>query len=240
MKKRIILLMMMAVMVLVLCACGNQNIDRTNTTDSTTEQMESEQKTLPETEETSGTELTNLLDEINTDIHPGTAGSYLTAVRAASHLLDWGVETDMGTEEIKKEVTEWLSDKGNDEQVDFSLKFASVYGAYQQLLGPDAEELLESAGCQDAAYPWSDSPVETIEAITEIVQLPEEEQTSVPDGETYPGADVVEIVNQRGDTTTIYKLADGRYMDRINRIFIFDGKDTWTDDNGVEWNEAVK
>lgn len=50
----------------------------------------------------------------------------------------------------------------------------------------------------------------------------------------------MELVNLKGDTTTVYKLVDGRYMDRIERIFIFDGVDTWTDENGVEWNEAVK
>ena len=49
-----------------------------------------------------------------------------------------------------------------------------VYDAYQKLLGPDAKELLEQAGCDDAAYPWSDAPVETIEAIVEVVQLPDE------------------------------------------------------------------
>ena len=36
------------------------------------------------------------------------------------------------------------------------------------------KNLLEQAGCDDAAYPWSDAPVETIEAIIEVVQLPEE------------------------------------------------------------------
>ena len=28
-------------------------------------------------------------------------------------------------------------------------------------------------------------------------------------------------------------------MDHIERIFIFDGVDTWTDINGAEWNQAV-
>ena len=56
----------------------------------------------------------------------------------------------------------------------------------------------------------------------------------------YPGADVVEIVNLRGDETTIYKLADGTYMDRIERHFTYNGTDTWTDEDGAEWNEAVK
>ena len=52
----------------------------------------------------------------------------------------------------------------------------------------------------------------------------------------YPGADVVELVNLRGDTTTVYKLADGTYMDRIERRFTYNGTDTWTDEDGVEWN----
>ena len=123
-----------------------------------------------------------------------------------------------------------------------------------------------------SGYPQSDSPVETIEAIIDVVQLPENEENIVEDqpteavdsdaddnenqedfseeiededtessleNEDYPGEDVVEIVNLKGETTTVYKLADGRYMDRIERIFIFDGVDTWTDINGAEWNQAV-
>lgn len=43
-----------------------------------------------------------------------------------------------------------------------------------------------------------------------------------------------------GDETTVYLLADGRYMDRTNAIYIYDGKDTWTDESGVEWNKVVK
>ena len=56
----------------------------------------------------------------------------------------------------------------------------------------------------------------------------------------YPGEDVVEIVNLRGDKTTVYKLADGTYLDRIERHFTYNGTDTWTDENGAEWNEVVK
>ena len=67
----------------------------------------------------------------------------------------------------------------------------------------------------------------------------EENSEASSENEDYPGEDVVEIVNLTGETTTVYKLADGRYMDRIERIFIFDGVDTWTDINGAEWNQAV-
>ena len=55
----------------------------------------------------------------------------------------------------------------------------------------------------------------------------------------YPGADVVELVSLRGDTTTVYKLADGTYMDCIERRFIYNGTDTWTDEDGVEWKLLV-
>ena len=100
-----------------------------------------------------------------------------------------------------------------------------------------------------SGYPWSDSPVETIEAIIDVVQLPENEENIVEDqpteevdedtvdnesqedfseeieeenpessleNEDYPGEDVVKIINLQGETTTVYKLVDGRYMDRTN------------------------
>ena len=60
------------------------------------------------------------------------------------------------------------------------------------------------------------------------------------DDTAYPGADIVEIVNLRGDETTIYTLSDGTYMDRMERRFTYNGTDIWTDEDGVEWNEAAK
>ena len=51
--------------------------------------------------------------------------------------------------------------------------------------------------------------------------------------------DVQELVNANGGETTVYLLADGRYMDRINAIYIYDGKDTWTDESGVKWSRAT-
>ena len=296
--KKTIIAMIVATMTLALCACGaettgsmtitetgteqtvKQNIgtEQTNSEGSNTEKQStaeatSETSKSQQTKKESYVELDNVLDEINTEINPGTAGSGMNSIKVAAYLLNWGVGTSMTTDEIKKETISWLSDMGNSNQVEFSNKLALVYEAYNKLLGSDAKQLLESAGCTDAAYPWSDSPVETIEAIIDVVQLPEngenmvenqpteennlttdddegqedfseeieeENQESSLENEDHPGEDVVEIVNLQGETTTVYKLADGRYMDRIERVFIFDGVDTWTDTNGVEWNQAVK
>ena len=291
--KKTITAMIAITMTLALCACGaettgsmtitetgteqtvEQNIgtEQTNSEESNTEKQSTvETSKSQQTKKESYVEIDNVLDEINTEINPGTAGSGMNSIKVAAHLLNWGVGTSMTTDEIKKETISWLSDMGNSDQVEFSSKLALVYESYNKLLGPNAEQLLESAGCTDAAYPWSDSPVETIEAIIDVVQLPENgenmvenqpteeanlaadddesqedfseeieegNQESSLENEDYPGEDVVEIVNLQGETTTVYKLADGRYMDRIERIFIFDGVDTWTDTNGVEWNQAV-
>lgn len=65
------------------------------------------------------------------------------------------------------------------------------------------------------------------------------EETQIQETE-YPGADVVMLVNLRGDETTAYKLADGTYLDRIDRHFTYNGTDTWTDEEGVEWNEVAQ
>ena len=176
------------IMVCSLCACGKQETGTmTNAGNSTEQVIASEDNSEPATVEDNNMEQTQLqdvkpsykefrdvLDEINTNIQPRTAGNGMNSIKTAAHLLNWGVGTSMTTDEIKKETVSWLSDKGNSEQVEFSNKLASVYDVYQKLLGPDAKELLEQAGCDDAAYPWSDAPVETIEAIVEVVQLPDE------------------------------------------------------------------
>lgn len=112
-----------------------------------------------------------ILDEIAKNVQVGTAGSFMTAVQAAVKLLDWGTATGLDTEEIKSATVAWMMDKGNDEQVAFAEKMALVDEAYQKLLGEDAEKLLTSAGCEDAAYPWSDGPVESIEAVMEAIGL---------------------------------------------------------------------
>lgn len=193
--KNKLFLMIMVVMVCSLTACGQQeNGSMTNTGNSTEQVVTSEDNSELATAEDNNMEQTEtkkqnqlqdvkpsykefrgVLDEIDSNIQPGTAGNGMNSIKTATHLLNWGVGTSMTTDEIKKETVSWLSDKGNSEQVEFSNKLASVYDVYKKLLGPNAKELLEQAGCDDAAYPWSDAPVETIEAIVSTgASLPDE------------------------------------------------------------------
>lgn len=55
-------------------------------------------------------------------------------------------------------------------------------------------------------------------------EIEDEDTESSLENEDYPGEDVVEIINLRGETTTVYKLVDGRYMDCTNTVYIYDGR----------------
>ena len=47
--------------------------------------------------------------------------------------------------------------------------------------------------------------------------------------------DVVVLESPEGESTTAYQLADGRYLDRQDRFFTFDGLESWTEENGTVW-----
>lgn len=72
-------------------------------------------------------------------------------------------------------------------------------------------------------------------ASTESQTQPTQQATTVPRN----WDDVVELVNLAGDSTTVYLLADGRYLDRQNRFFTYDGVQTWTCDDGSIWNRKA-
>ena len=89
-----------------------------------------------------------ILDEIDTGVTVGTSGSSLLAVQAAVKLLDWGVNTGLGTDEISEASSTWLAAK-NDTIADCLKKLELVDDTYRKLLTNEARELLDSAGCED-------------------------------------------------------------------------------------------
>lgn len=117
----------------------------------------------------------------------------------------------------------------------------------ESVVGQDISEETEEPVKEDVIQEETEEEEEQVpaEEETTVQEKPEEtvqEETGSESAteDNLPGPDVVELVNQRGDTTTGYKLVDGTYMDRIEKIYVFDGVDTWTDEDGVEWNEVVK
>lgn len=111
-----------------------------------------------------------ILDEIDRNVTIGTAGSSLLAVQEAVKLLDWGVNTGLGADEISGAASTWLAAKNND-LTDCLKKLELVDEAYRKLLTDEARELLDSAGCEDVEITWGSDPVEPVEAIMQAAGL---------------------------------------------------------------------
>ena len=126
----------------------------------------------PAESDDAGQEITlPILDEIMPLLQPGTAGSSLKAVQAAAKLLDWGTNTGLDPEEIRAAAEKWLAAQDEDTRAESLEKLALADEYYGQLLEDGAEALLEDAGCADMGYPWSNGPVESIEAIMQAAGL---------------------------------------------------------------------
>ena len=111
-----------------------------------------------------------ILDEIDADVLVGTAGSSLSAVQAAVKLLNWGVDTGLGADEISEAAFTWLAGK-NDDLADCLQKLTLVDDAYQELLTDNARDLLDSAGCADVDITWGSEPVAAVEAVMQAAGL---------------------------------------------------------------------
>lgn len=110
-------------------------------------------------------ELTALLDDFGTRIQSGSAGSSLRAVAQAARLMDWGMSTGMTDAQISAATADYLAALDEDAKALYLMQIDSLDYAYKQLLQPGQEELLSEAGCADAAYPWSDSPIPAVESL---------------------------------------------------------------------------
>ena len=111
-----------------------------------------------------------ILDESDQTVTVGTSGSSLLAVQAAARLLDWGMNTGLGTDEISDAASTWLAAKNN-ELTDCLQKLELVDDAYKKLLTGEARELLDSAGCADVEIVWGSTPAESVEAIMQAAGL---------------------------------------------------------------------
>ena len=111
-----------------------------------------------------------ILDEIDRTVTVGTSGSSLLALQAAARLLDWGMNTGLGTDEISDAASTWLAAKNN-ELTDCLQKLELVDDAYKKLLTGEARELLDSAGCADVEIIWGSAPAESVEAIMQAAGL---------------------------------------------------------------------
>ena len=100
----------------------------------------------------------------------GVSGSSLRAVQAAVQLIDWGMNTGLGADEIGEAASTWLAAK-NDGLTEYLQKLEMVDDAYQKLLTDEARDMLDSAGCAGVEITWGSQPIEPIEAIMQAAGL---------------------------------------------------------------------
>ena len=130
---------------------------------STTAPAASTAATMPEaqtkatvaTVQTQGKEdLVRLLDQVEENVFPGTAGSTATAVPYTAKLLDWCKSTGLSESEMISAENSWMRGKDKEE---LASKFTLVLETYRQLTGKDAQSLMDTAGYETDSYPWPDS-----------------------------------------------------------------------------------
>ena len=98
--KNKLFLMIMVVMVCSLTACGQQETETMTNTGNSIEQVVTSEDNMEQTEtkkqnqlqdvKPSYKEFRGVLDEIDSDIQPGTAGNGMNSIKTAAHLLNWG------------------------------------------------------------------------------------------------------------------------------------------------------
>ena len=168
--KKLFAFVLTLITALSLCACGSDTAGPAEATPSPAP-VESAAPTA-EAEPTDNAalaaqtaELTALLDDFGTRIQSGSAGSSLRAVAQAARLMDWGMSTGMTDAQISAAAADYLAALDEDAKALYLMQIDSLDYAYKQLLQPGQEELLSEAGCADAAYPWSDSPIPAVESL---------------------------------------------------------------------------
>lgn len=126
---------------------------------------ESSKSTLAAVQVQGGEELDKLLDQVEDNVFPGTAGCSLTAVRYTVNLLDWCKTAGVSDTELRADLTAWVQGK---DTVELARKFELVMDVYDRLMGDNAQDLLDTAGVQTDNYPWPESCRQMMQTILEV------------------------------------------------------------------------
>lgn len=132
----------LALLCLLACACGSA----------------AQQPQEPE----ANAELTALLEKVDTDYHPGTAGCSLVGAGLAGRLLDWYAGSDAGEDTVRATAKAYYDGLDSERQETFGELLVSVSELSYELIGENAASLLETAGYEATAFPWSAEAQQTL------------------------------------------------------------------------------
>ena len=111
-------------------------------------------------------DLLKLLDQVEDNVFPGTAGSTATAVPYTAKLLDWCKSTGLSESEMISTENGWMRGKDKEELIS---KFTLILETYRQLMGQDAQSLMDAAGYETDSYPWPDSCTQIMDTLLETL-----------------------------------------------------------------------
>ena len=149
-------------MMLSLAACGSKGSSSSSTSSSAGTSTSSSASSSSAQDNDAKTQqadvLSALLVDIKGNVEVGSAGSSLKAVPYAAALLNWASSSTLSQEEIAVIVDEMLNTVSGDESAaaEYAEQLGLVNADCQILLGNDAQELLNEAGCADVNTDWSE------------------------------------------------------------------------------------
>ncbi len=156
-----------------LCACASA-ADTPATAPTTPAQTDApgetpaetgEAETIEDAEAASRRELEALLGEFATSIQAGSAGSSLKAAAEAARLMDWAAATPLDDAAISAAAESYLGALDESARAEYLMQIAALDSMCTQLMQPEQEGLLESAGVTECGYPWGDAAISAVEAV---------------------------------------------------------------------------
>ena len=119
----------------------------------------------PELPEVVDEALNAILDDITTNVMPGSSGSSLRAAQCAAKLLAWGESSELTDDEIYSAVGSWLDMQDDEHLLLFFDSFYPVYNASYDLRSENGEALLRDAGMATEAWPYSEKAARAVEMV---------------------------------------------------------------------------
>lgn len=146
-------------------ACQNRGNAPAATTIATLPEAQTK-STLAAVQTQGKDDLTKLLDQIEQNVFPGTAGCTMTAVPYTAKLLDWCKSTSLTENEMTAALTTWLQDKDTKET---ARTFSLIRDTYETLYSTTAQDLMDDAGFETDSYPWPDSCRQIMDTMLETL-----------------------------------------------------------------------
>ena len=147
-------------MVFSLAACGSKggSSSSASTSSSSSSSTSSSSAQDDDAKTQQADVLSSILVDIKGNVEVGSAGSSLKAVPYAVSLLDWASSSTLSQEEITAIVNDMFSTIPADDSAadEYNEQLGLVNADCQILLGNDAQELLNEAGCADVNTDWSE------------------------------------------------------------------------------------